>query len=248
MNMNHQTPIIQNPARSTQTVTVVKPDIIVQSGLEELDRLLGGFKAGELTLVDGTSSLIAELPHQLCVHTYRTFCSDTVYIDGGMCADPYQIARYARMLELEQHDVLAHVHISRAFTVYQLSTLIQDLLEPLLQKHSPRTLLIGMFPALYNDPDVPRREAQVLLQRDLHKIRELTKTYQLITILTNRDVMPLSTVQGPGKTLFSSVDELIRMKQYDQCTSIELVKKQKKTTVVRFASGQLCLEAFGMVV
>jgi hypothetical protein len=140
------------------------------------------------------------------------------------------------------------VHISRAFTVYQLSTLIQDLLEPLLQKHSPRTLLIGMFPALYNDPDVPRREAQALLQHDLQKLQHLTKTYQLITILTNLDVMPLSTVQGPGKTLFSSVDEIVRMKQYEQCTSIELVKKQKKTTVVRFASGQLCLEAFGMVI
>ena len=51
--------------------------------------------------------------------------SETIYIDGGMCANPYRIARYARMLELDQQEVLENVVMSRAFTVYQLSTLLQ---------------------------------------------------------------------------------------------------------------------------
>jgi len=228
-------------------VHLVRPDIIVSSGIAELDGLCGGFKAGELTLIDGNSSLISDLPNQLCVNTYRTFRSETIYIDGGMCANPYQIARYARMLELDQQDVLENVVVSRAFTVYQLSTLLRDLLEPIIQKCSPRTLIIGMLPALYRDPEIPPREAQTLLSQDLQKIQQLTTRYNLITVCTNLDVMPLTPSKGLGKTLYDSVTEIVRMKQFEQCTSLELVKKQKSTTIVRGADGQLRLEAFGMV-
>jgi hypothetical protein len=228
-------------------VHVVRPDIIVSSGIAELDSLCGGFKAGELTLVDGNSGLISDLPNQLCVNTYRTFRSETIYVDGGMCANPYRIARYARMLELDQQDVLQNVVLSRAFTVYQLSAILQELLEPMIQKRSPRTLIIGMLPALYRDPEISPREAQTLLSQDLEKIQELTTRYNLITVCTNLDVMPLPPSKGLGKTLYASVNEIVRMKQFEHCTSLELVKKQKSTTIVRGADGQLRLEAFGMV-
>jgi hypothetical protein len=233
---------------NTSAVHVVRPDIIVSSGIAELDRLCGGFKAGELTLVDGNSGLIANLPDQLCVNTYRTFRSETIYIDGGMRANPYQIARYARMAELDQLEVLQNVVMSRAFTVYQLSTIIQELLEPMIQKRSPRTLLIGMLPALYLDPEIPVQEAQTLLSSDLQKIQHLTIRYHLITVFTNVDTMPLSPSRGLGKRLYDSVNEIIRMKQFEQCTALELVKKQKSATIVHGAEGQLCLEEFGMVI
>jgi hypothetical protein len=228
-------------------VHVLRPDIIVSSGIAELDSLCGGFKAGEMTLVDGNSDLISDLPNQLCVNTYRTFRSETIYIDGGMCADPYRIARYARMAELDQREVLQNVVMSRAFTVYQLSTLIQELLEPMILKRSPRTLIIGMLPALYLDPEIPAQEAQAVLSSDLQKIQDLTSRYQLITVCTNLDLMPLSPSRGLGKQLYDSVSEIVRMKQFEQYTSLELVKNQKNATIVRGAKGQLRLEEFGMV-
>lgn len=227
---------------------ILKPDIIVHSGITELDRLIGGFKAGELTLIDGNSKLISDIPNQICVNTYRTFHSDTIYIDGGMCANPYKIARYARMMELNQRETLEHVHVSRAFTVYQLSTLLQDMLEPIIQKHNPRTLIIGRFPALYLDPDVPSQEAQTLLKNNLRKIRELTLKYRLITIFTNLDKTMLPSQRNLRKTLYSTVDEIVRMKQIEPCTYVDLVKRQEGTTIVCFARGQLRLEDFGMVI
>ncbi len=228
-------------------VHVIRPDIVVSSGIAELDRLCGGFKAGELTLVDGNSGVIAELPNQLCVTTYRTFQSETIYIDAGMRANPYQIARYARMAELDQQEVLQNVVMSRAFTVYQLSTIIQELLEPIIRNRSPRTLLIGMLPALYHDSEISPQEAKTLLNEDLEKIQQLTTKYTLITVCTNLDAMPLTPSKGLGKTLYDHVTEIVRIKQIEQCTSLELVKKQKSATIVRGAKGQLCLEAFGMV-
>lgn len=228
-------------------VQILKPDIIVHSGIHELDNLLGGFKAGEITLVDGNSTLIGDLPNRLSVHTYKTFQSQTVYIDCGMHADPYKIARYTRAVELNQQKVLRHITLSRAFTVHQLSTLIHEMLEPMLQNQRPRTLIIGLFPFLYRDPDVSAQEAEVLLTQNLEKIRELTMQYNLITVCTNIGATPLSTHQGLGKTLYTGVDEIVRIKQFDEYIVFELIKKQKSTTVVRFAKGQLRLEMFGMV-
>lgn len=248
MKPHHSSQNIRQADTASVLVQLVKPDIIVHSGISELDGLLDGFKAGEITLIDGNSELIADLPNRLCVNTYKTFQSDTIYIDGGMCADPYKIARYARIAELDQRETLRHTKISRAFTVYQLSTLLRDMLEPMLKHLRPRTLIIGMFPVLYGDPDVAVHEAQLLFKQDVEKIKELTIKYDLITIITNLDVTSLSTSKGIGKTLYAAVDEIVRMKQFDQCTSLELVKKQKSTTIVRFAEGQLRLEEFGMVI
>jgi len=247
MKNNHSTQENTRAYPNSSLVQVLRPDLIVPSGILELDRLCGGFKAGELMLIDGNSGIIATLPDQLCVNTYRTFHSETIYIDAGMRANPYQIARYARLLELDQREVLQNVLMSRAFTVYQLSTIIQELLEPILQNHHPRTLLIGMLPALYHDPEISAREAQTLLTQDLQKIQQLTTTYQLITVCTHLDAMPLTPSKGLGKTLYDAVTEILRIKHIDQRTFLELFKKQKNTMIIRDANGQLCLEAFGMV-
>jgi RecA/RadA recombinase len=247
MEINHPRHERQTATATTSLVHLIRPDIIVSSGLEPLDRLLGGFKAGELTLVDGNSTHIAALPDHLCVNTYKTFQSETIYIDGGMCTNPYHIARYARSLDLNQHDVLENILLSRAFTVYQLSALIQDLLEPMIQDHCPRTLIIGMLPALYLDSELTAREAQMLLAQDLKKLQELTTQYNLITVCTNLDVMPLSSEKGLGKILYDTVHEIVRMKQFEHATSLELVKQKKTATIAHGAAAQLRLEAFGMV-
>lgn len=231
--------------KSQSLKTIVKPDIIAQSGITELDRVLGGFKAGEVTYIDGDSDLISYIPNQLCVNTYRTFNSNIIYIDGGICADPYRIAKYARMMEVNQDEVLNHVHISRAFTVYQLSTFIGHMLEKEIKEHDPRTLIIGRFPALYLDPDVPPQEAQSILKNDLVRLQEIASHYNLITVLTNKDSRLYSN--RVRKTIQSYVHETVRMKYIKPCTYVDVVKGQESTTILDMAEGQLRLEHFGLV-
>ena len=86
-----------------------------------------------------------------------------------------------------------------------------------------------------------------MLVSDLHKLQDLTSRYHLITVCTHLDLMPLSPARGLGKHLYDNVSEIIRIKQLDQCTLLELVKKRQNTEIVRDANGQLRLEAFGMV-
>jgi len=226
---------------------ILKPDIVVLSGIKELDKLLGGFRQGEVAYIDGDSKLISKIPDQVCVNTYRTFQSDIIYIDAGMCADPYRIAQYARKIEVNQKEVLEHVHLSRAFTVYQLATLIQDMLEQAIRKYKPQTLIIGRLPIFYLDSDVETKEAQTLLRTNLHKIKELTTKYNLITIFTNLDKKMMSTNRGVRKIIHSNVSEVVLMKESELATRVELVKRQESTMILHLAKGQLRLQEFGLV-
>jgi hypothetical protein len=234
--------------KSLISKTELKPEIIVLSGIKELDDLLGGFKAGEITFIDGDSDLISTIPNMLCVNTFRIFVSNTIYIDGGMCTNPYEIAKYSRMIELDQKETLEHILISRVFTIYQMSTLIQDMLEIAIKRYGPRTLIIGKFPTLYLDTDVKTKEAQILLKNNIKKIRKLTIDYNLITILTNFDKTMMSNKRNIRKTTYSNVDEIVRMKQMKHCIFIDLVKKGKDATIVTFAKEQQRLQSFGMVI
>ena len=226
---------------------ILKPDVVVLSGIRELDRLLGGFKQGKITYIDGYSSLTSNMPNQICVNTYRAFHSDIIYIDAGMCADPYKIAQYARKMELDQKEVLEHVHISRAFTVYQLATLIQDMLEHAIKRYRPQTLIIGRLPIFYLDSDVAEKEAQTLLKTNLHKIRELTTKYDLITIFTNIDKKLLLNTRNVRGILHQNVDEVVLMNESELSTSVELLKRKEKTTILHLGEGQVSLQEFGMM-
>jgi RecA/RadA recombinase len=227
---------------------ILKPDIVVISGIKELDKLMGGFKQGEITYIDGDSNLISRIPDQICVNTYRTFHSDIIYIDAGMCADPYRIAQYARKIEINQKEILEHVHLSRAFTVYQLATLIQDMLEQAIRRYKPQTLIIGRLPIFYLDSDVESKEAQTLLRTNLHKIRELTTKYNLITIFTNLDKKMLSNNRNVRKIIYNNVSEIILMKESELATCVEFVNRQENTMILHLAKGQLRLQEFGMVI
>jgi len=242
---------------STQTVKksdfqvakeILKPDIVVLSEIKELDNLLGGFKSGEVTYIDGDSDLIQKIPNQICVNTYRSFRNDIVYIDGGMSADPYKIAKYAKKIELNQKELLEHIHISRAFTVYQLTTQIQEMLEQAIKRYHPQTLIINRFPILYLDSDVETKEAKALLRSNIHKIKELTKKYDLITVFTNLDKELLSHNRNINKILYHNVDEIVLIKQDEHATFIELLNKKKKTIIPNLVKGQARLSDFWMVI
>lgn len=226
---------------------ILKPDIVIQSGIKKLDQILGGFKTGTITYIDGDSNLISNITDQISVKTYQTFERDTIYIDAGMCADPYKIARYARKMELDQKKILKHIHISRAFTLYQLSTLIQDMLEKVIKRYKPQTLIIGNFPIFYLDSDVEEKEAKIILRSNLHKIHELTTKYNLITIFTNFNKKS-NLKRNINKILCKEVDETIVLKETKLATNVRLLNKKKETMILHLKKGQLQLHEFGMVI
>ena len=246
MEMNLSAQLIEKPDFIVAK-DILKPNIVIMSGVKELDDLISGFKSGEITFIDGNSSLISNIPNQICVNTYRMFHCNVIYIDGGMCTNPYKISQYARKMETDQREVLEHVFVSRAFTVYQLTTLIQERLEDIIIRYKPRVLIIGSFPILYFDSDVDSKEAQVLLRNNLHRIKEFTTRYGLVTIFTSYGSSVLSNFRNVCNILFDGADEVVLMKQNDLVTRIEAVKKCASTIILHLSKGQLRLCDFGLV-
>jgi hypothetical protein len=241
--MNEHTPS-HGPPRPHAVTTTQPLDLIIRSGITELDALLGGFHAGRITLIDGNSSLISDLPNQLCVQTYQTFHSQSLYIDGGMAADPYRIAHHARALQLDAYDVLSSVSIARAFTLYQLCSLIHDTLEPTITHQQPRTVIIGRFPSLYLDPDVPADEATTLLATTLETLKRLTSQYRLITVLTNKDRTILPSQRGLRDTLYETADDVLRLKDFDEGLHLDNLKTGSTATIFHIPRAQRRLDAF----
>jgi len=246
MEINLSTQLVEKPDFMVAK-DILKPNVAVVSGIKELDDLISGFKSGEVTFIDGDSSLISNIPNQICVNTYRMFHDNVVYIDGGMCTDPYKISHYARKMEIDQREVLEHVFVSRAFTVYQLTTLIQERLENIIVRYKPRVLIIGRFPLLFFDSDVDSKEAQVLLRNNLHKIKEFTAKYGLVTIFTNSGSSTLSNFRNVRNILFDGVDEVVLMRENDLVTRVEAIKKGASTMILHLSKGQLRLCDFGLV-
>ncbi len=244
--MDLSTQLIEKPNFMTSK-DILKPIIVLMSGIRELDDLTSGFKSGEITFIDGDSRLISNIPNQVCVNTYHMFHANTVYIDGGICADPYRISEYARRMEMDQKEVLEHVLISRAFTVYQMTTLIQERLEDIIDRYKPMALIVGRFPNLYFDSDVASREAQVLLRNNLYKIKDITKRYDLVTVFTNFGRSVVSNFRNVRDILFDGVDEVILMRQSNLITRVKAIKKGVSTMILARANGQLRLCDFGLV-
>ncbi len=227
---------------------ILKPDIILKSGINKIDQIVKGFKAGEITVIEGDNNSINNISTNLCVNTFKTFKTSTIYLDGGTCIDPYKIAKYARKIEMDQKNVLKNLHISRAFTIYQMTTLIQEKLEQVIKRYNPRTLIISKIPVLYHDEDVKTKEAQVLLKENIKKIRYLTKKYDLITIFTCPDFKRFGKKSSIKKIINKNASEIVKIKQKSKEIKINLIKKGIENTFLTVSIFQKRLQDFGMVI
>ncbi|PIU59583.1 hypothetical protein COS86_03495, partial [Candidatus Bathyarchaeota archaeon CG07_land_8_20_14_0_80_47_9] len=52
--------------------------------------------------------------------------TDVVFVDGGNTFRLYQVARLAQLHQLNPKEVLERIYISRAFTAYQMTSLIME--------------------------------------------------------------------------------------------------------------------------
>jgi len=225
----------------------VRPEILIPSSIKEIDEILGGFKAGTIFYTSGSNHLTRRLVYQLCITTYQTFKAASIFIDGGTTANPYTLVRYARNHHLPLDEILSHVYISRAFTLYQLTSLLTEHLEPLIQSKQPQTLIINAFPYLYQDADVTAHESRTLLKVSLERIRKLTRTYQLVTLLSapfSHLTSRYETIQWP---IVSEVDEHLHITVPYRCPQVFFQNRQQSITLTSYAKGQLSLPDFGMV-
>jgi hypothetical protein len=108
-------------------------------------------------------------------------------IDGAMAFDVMTIAAYAQVRRTPHEQFLRQIHIARAFTCYQVATLLCERLDPLLALQSVGLVILLGPCTTFFDENVPFKDAFLLFQRVLGKIAALCEHGPLLLIAQELD-------------------------------------------------------------
>ena len=101
---------------------------------------------------------------------------DVIVLDGANRFNSYTVSSFARRALISPEKLLKSIRIARAFTCYQMATLMGEQLTSLLRREGATELLQRRWVILlgplttFLDEDVPEREVRPLFERSLRKI------------------------------------------------------------------------------
>ena len=153
-----------------------------------VDELFPGFAPGDFAVLSGSPSVIS-LTSLLCIRAQLPvqlggLGSNVIFIDGGNTFRLYKITRLAQLHQLNPKEVLDHIFISRAFTAYQLTSLILDKLEETVKNYNAKLIVISDIAGFFLDNDVPHEEAQRVYSQIVSYLSSFAKKHQIIVITT----------------------------------------------------------------
>jgi hypothetical protein len=170
---------------------MVKPTMaqpLFSLNMPGVDELFPGFAPGDFAVLYGSPSVIS-LTSLLCIRAQLPvqlggLGSNVVFIDGGNTFRLYKIARLAQLHQLNPREVLEHIFISRAFTAYQLTSLILDKLEETIKNCNAKLVVISDIAGFFLDNDVPHEEAQRIYSQIISYLSSFARKHQIILIAT----------------------------------------------------------------
>lgn len=164
------------------------PQTRVSLNIRNVDELFPGFETGEFTVLQGGGAVLplslllcvrAQLPVQL-----GGLGTDVVFVDGGNTFRLYQVTRLARLHQLNPRGVLERIYISRAFTAYQLTSLIMGKMEEAVKKTGAKLVVISDIGGLFLDKDIPDEEAKRIFSQVTAYLSTFARKNQLALVAT----------------------------------------------------------------
>jgi hypothetical protein len=153
-----------------------------------VDELFPGFALGDFAVLYGSPS-VTSLTSLLCVRAQLPpqlggLGSNVVFVDGGNTFRLYNIARLARLHQLDPRQVLERIFISRGFTAYQLTSLIMEKLEETIQKYKAELVVISDLAGFFLDNDVPQEEAEGIYNQIVTYLSNFARKHQIVLVAT----------------------------------------------------------------
>jgi hypothetical protein len=242
---------VQRPAATDQPLVQVieeEPllcERVLETSIVQLDELIGGFRASKVALFDSDNSYSSTLMHLLCVRAISQFDEEVVWIDGGNVVDPYSISSLCKRLRLDKRDILSRVNISRAFTAYQLVTLIDEKLEEQVRKSTPCAVIVSSITELFLDKDMKWMEAHQLLRRCVESISRITKDYETITIMSNDSHHHARPSPALTTLLYDGSDAVLQIRSRKNSLLIRSPRKDRSISFSPVPWNQSTLSEFG---
>jgi hypothetical protein len=156
--------------------------------MRNIDQLFPGFAAGDFALLYGSHAVLS-LSSLLCVRAQLPpqlggLGSNIVFIDGANTFRLYQITRLARLHQLDPKQALDRIYISRAFTAYQMATLILQELEDAVKACNAKLVIVSDIAAMFLDKDLQDEEAKRIYSQIITRLSNFARQHQTIIVAT----------------------------------------------------------------
>ena len=166
-----------------------------------MNTLLPDLVPGQLWVISlprGSARLLLDLAAQLALE------APLRVLDGGNCFNVYTVAQALRRRTPRVYAALGRINVARAFTCYQVTTLLENTPADL----SP-TLALDLLATFY-DESVPLGERRRLLQKNVAELRRLSRQG---SVLVSISPPPPEARQSAVlyETLIDSADRLSRL-------------------------------------
>ena len=216
----------------------------LSTGVPTLDRILGRFRSGEVTLIDSGSTFVHQLESLLCVRNVLEHDRDVVFLDGGNAVNPHGMVSMGKRLGLKRHEILPRVNVARAFTCYQMATLVIDLLHEKLEETDASLLVLSSLPQMYLDEDVPYVEAHQLFLQTMRRVREVTEKRDVVCLVTNAGLTKLLRRKGIRRALYEGADVRMRFQHKKDTVIITHLDDYRREVYTPVAPNQSTLDEF----
>lgn len=217
---------------------------MLSTSVQPIDDLVRGFRSSKVALFEGNSSYASSILHILCVKAVSEFDEEVVWIDGGNSVDPYALSALCKRMRLDKRDVLSRVNISRAFTAYQLVTLIDERLEEVVRESSPAMVVVSSLTDMFLDKDMKWMEAYQLLRRCAEGIGQVTRAYETISFVTDRTPGHVPHNERMANLLRAEADLVVSMKERRDGIMVGLPREDRSVVFRPVPWNQMTLSDF----
>ncbi|MCW4055620.1 MAG: hypothetical protein NWE82_02415 [Candidatus Bathyarchaeota archaeon] len=156
--------------------------------MENIDDVFPGFTLGDFALLHGSPAALplsmllcvrAQLPSQL-----GGLGTTVTFVDGGNTFRLYDVSTIAQVHELDPKEVLERIFVSRAFTAYQMTSIVFDRLRETVERYSSKLVVVSDIAGLYLDKDVPEREAKHVFSQLTLCLSRLAEENHVVVVAT----------------------------------------------------------------
>jgi len=156
--------------------------------MRNVNELFCGFALGDFAVLYGSNS-VQSLASLLCVRAQLPLQlgglgSNVVFIDGGNTFRLYQVARLARLHQLDPKKALERIYLSRAFTAYQITALILEKLKETVKRYDAKLVIISDIAGFFLDKDVKEYEARRVYSQVMAYLSNFAKENSIALIVT----------------------------------------------------------------
>lgn len=164
----------------------VKP--LLTFNMPNIDQLFSGFALGDFAVLYGSRS-VTSLTSLLCVRAQLPpqlggLGSSVVFADGGNTFRLYQIARLSQLHKLNPKETLECIFISRAFTAYQMTSLVMDKLKEAVKKYDSKLVIVSDIAGFFLDDDVRDEEARSIFSQVTAYLSKFALENEVVLIAT----------------------------------------------------------------